>query len=63
MGIAISNLDDDTEIQLVLPFDRHAGDALDAAVDEIRSRYGPTAVVRAVLLGRDQGFTMPMLPD
>ena len=63
VGIAISNLDDDTEIQLVLPFDRHAGDALDAAVDEIRSRYGPTAVVRAVLLGRDQGFTMPMLPD
>ena len=63
VGIAISNLGDDAELQLVLPLDRHAGDALDAAIDEVRSRYGPTAVVRAVLLGRDQGFTMPMLPD
>jgi DNA polymerase-4 len=63
VGVAISNLDDDTEIQLVLPFDRRAADALDAAIDEIRNRYGSTAVVRAVLLGRDQGFTMPMLPD
>ena len=63
VGVSISNLDDDAEIQLVLPLDRHSGDALDAALDEVRSRFGPKAVTRAVLLGRDQDFTMPLLPD
>jgi hypothetical protein len=29
----------------------------------VRERYGATAITRAVLLGRDAGFTMPMLPD
>jgi DNA polymerase-4 len=37
--------------------------ALDAALDEIRGRFGPKAVIRAVLLGRDQGPSMPLLPD
>jgi DNA polymerase-4 len=63
VGVAISNLDDDAEVQLVLPLDRNSADALDAALDEVRSRFGPTAVTRAVLLGRDQEFTTPLLPD
>jgi DNA polymerase-4 len=63
VGVAVANLDDDSAIQLVLPFDRHSGDALDVALDEVRDRFGPAAVSRAVLLGRDQGFTVPMLPD
>ena len=36
---------------------------LDFALDEIRRRFGSEAVTRAVLLGRDQGITVPMLPD
>ena len=63
VGVAVANLDDDSAIQLVLPLDRHSGDALDSALDEVRDRFGPTAVTRAVLLGRDQGLTVPMLPD
>ncbi len=63
VGVAVANLDNDSAIQLVLPFDRHSGDALDAALDEARDRFGPTAVTRAVLLGRDPGLTVPMLPD
>ena len=63
VGVAVANLDDDGAIQLVLPIDRHNGDALDAALDEVRNRFGSTAVTRAVLLGRDQGLTMPLLPD
>ena len=63
VGVAVANLDNDSTIQLTLPFDRHSGDALDAALDEARDRFGPTAVTRAVLLGRDQGLTVPMLPD
>ena len=63
VGVAVANLDDDGALQLVLPLDRFSGSALDAALDEVRRRFGSTAVTRAVLLGRDQGFTVPMLPD
>ena len=63
VGVAVGNLDDDNAIQLALPFDRRSGDALDAALDRVRDRFGSTAITRAVLLGRDQGFTMPLLPD
>jgi DNA polymerase IV len=63
VGVAVVNLDDDRAVQLALPFDRHGGDALDSVLDEVRDRFGPTAVTRAVLLGRNQGLTVPMLPD
>ncbi len=62
VGVAVSNLDDGRTVQLVLPFDRDS-DALDAALDEVRQRFGPAAVTRAVLLGRRQGLTVPLLPD
>jgi DNA polymerase IV len=63
VGVAVGNLDDDRAVQLALPFDRHSGGALDAALDEIRERFGSAAVTRAVLLGRDQGLSVPLLPD
>ena len=63
VGVAVGNLDDDSATQLALPFDRHTGGALDAALDEVRDRFGSTAVTRAVLLGRDQGPSVPLLPD
>jgi DNA polymerase IV len=63
VGIAVSNLENDDAVQLALPFDRRSGGALDQALDEVRARYGSAAITRAVLLGRDQGLTMPMLPD
>ena len=63
VGVAVGNLDNDDAVQLTLPLDRHSGSALDAALDEIRVRFGTGAITRAVLLGRDQGLTVPMLPD
>jgi DNA polymerase IV len=63
VGVAVGNLDDDASRQLVLPFDQAGGAALDAALDEIRDRFGSAAVTRAVLLGRDQGASPPLLPD
>jgi DNA polymerase-4 len=63
VGVAVANLRNDDATQLTLPFDRHSGGALDAALDEVRARFGPGAVTRAVLLGRDQGMTVPLLPD
>ena len=47
----------------MLPFDRRSGGALDAALDEVRRRFGTAAITRAVLLGRDQGWSPPLLPD
>ncbi|HZB04330.1 MAG TPA: DNA polymerase IV, partial [Actinomycetota bacterium] len=38
-------------------------EALDATVDKVRDRFGSTAITRAVLLGRDQGPSVPLLPD
>jgi DNA polymerase-4 len=63
VGVTVSNLHDDSAVQLVLPFDRASGDALDAAIDAVRERFGPDAITRAVLLGRDPGIAMPLLPD
>jgi DNA polymerase-4 len=63
VGIAVANLDDDGAVQLTLPFDRRSTNALDAALDALRDRYGTTAITRAALLGTDPGLSMPMLPD
>jgi DNA polymerase-4 len=63
VGVAVANLSDDRATQLTLPLDRHSGGALDAALDEVRARYGSGAITRAVLLGRDAGMTVPLLPD
>ena len=63
IGVAVTNLDNDDAIQLVLPFDGHCGGALDAALDHVRDRFGSSSISRAVLLGRDQGLSVPLLPD
>jgi DNA polymerase IV len=63
VGVAVANLDDSGVIQLTLPFDRHSGAALDTALDGVRARFGVDAVTRAALLGRDQGWSVPLLPD
>jgi DNA polymerase-4 len=61
VGVTLTNLENDAAAQLRLPIDRRR--ALDATLDELRDRFGPGAVTRAVLLGRDQGLTVPLLPD
>jgi DNA polymerase-4 len=63
LGVALANLDDDGAIQLALPLDRPPSSDLDAVLDDIRDRFGSAAITRAVLLGRDQGLTVPLLPD
>ena len=63
VGIAVANLENDIPVQLALPFDPRSGGALDAALDEVRRRFGTEAITRAVLLGRDQGWSVPLLPD
>jgi DNA polymerase-4 len=63
VGVAVSNLVNDTPLQLALPFEHRCALELDLAIDEIRTRYGLSAITRAVLLGRETGLAMPLLPD
>jgi DNA polymerase IV len=63
IGVSLANLDDDSAIQLTLPLDRRSRGALDAAVDDLWERFGAGAITRAVLLKRDQGLQVPLLPD
>lgn len=63
VGISVANLEDASAVQLVLPFDRIDREALDAALDEVRDRFGSAAITRGVLVGRNPEITMPLLPD
>jgi DNA polymerase-4 len=63
VGISLSNLEEMEESQLALPGDRRRAGALDMALDTVRDRFGSSAITRAVLLGREQGFTVPLLQE
>ena len=63
IGVALGNLVDGRAVQLALPFDQHRVGALDATVDSVRDRFGAAAITRGVLLGRDPGPSVPLLPD
>lgn len=67
IGFAVCNIDRDGAQQLTLPFGEAADvrDSLtiDLAIDRVRGRYGNAALTRGVLVGRDPGLEMPMLPD
>jgi DNA polymerase-4 len=63
IGVSVANLDRESGGQLELPFAPDDGRALDTALDQVRDRFGIGAITRAVLLGREQGPAMPLLPD
>ena len=62
VGISLTNLEHADRVQLTLTDDWRP-DALDAALDQVRDRFGSAAVTRAVLVGRDPGIAMPLLAD
>jgi DNA polymerase-4 len=63
LGITFTNLLDERAIQLALPLDARPRRAIDEAVDQVRDRYGADSIKRAVLVGRDAGIAVPLLPD
>jgi DNA polymerase-4 len=63
VGLTLANLEHEGAVQLALPVEGQRARALDATIDDVRDRFGSTAITRAVLLDRDPGVTMPLLPD
>jgi DNA polymerase IV len=61
VGISLGNLENDDAIQLALPLDRQR--MLDATIDDVRDKFGSAAITRAVLVGREPGIEVPLLPD
>lgn len=63
LGITVTGLDDDRgEGQLELPLGEDPREALDAALDAVRDRFGPASVTRASLAGRDPGLAAWLTP-
>jgi len=63
VGISIAGIESDGGgVQLMLPLDEAGGHALDAALDAVRERFGPRALTRAALLGRDPGLAAFLEP-
>jgi DNA polymerase-4 len=63
VGVALGNLGGDGAVQLALPIERERASAVDATLDHLRDRFGAGIVTRAVLVGRDPGISVPLLPD
>ncbi len=61
VGVALTNLCDQTGVQLVLPLDRGAD--LDAAIDLVKDRFGAAAVTRGSLVGQSLGESVPILHE
>ena len=62
VGVAVSNLDSDGNVQPSL-FDDLTDDSLDVAMDAVRDRFGAKLLTRAATLGRDLNPSVPILPD
>ncbi|WP_127795223.1 DNA polymerase IV [Agromyces sp. LHK192] len=63
IGISLSHLGEVDGTQPELPIDWGDGERLDGVLDAVRDRFGATSVARAVQLGRDQGWSAPLLPE
>jgi DNA polymerase-4 len=63
VGISLAQLRRVDDLQPELPIDWGEGARLDAVLDVVRDRYGATSVTRAAQLGRDPGWSTPLLPE
>ncbi len=63
LGITIANLSSADAVQQTFQFENRTSPELDTALDVVRHRFGSSSISRATLLGRQSGFTVPLLPD
>ncbi len=62
IGISVTGLTDGTAVQMAFDFDDRRPVELDAAVDQIRDRFGKRSIGRTALVGR-RDRSVPLLPD
>lgn len=63
IGISLSQLGRADSIQPELPINWDDGARLDTVLDAVRGRFGAASVARATQLGRDAGWSTPVLPE
>ena len=64
VGVSVSNLaPEGAGVQLELPLAGPSLDPLDAVLDRVRARFGPSAVTRATLVDRSPGLAPWLFPD
>ncbi|WP_447913533.1 DNA polymerase IV [Microbacterium phyllosphaerae] len=63
IGISLSQLDKAGSVQPELPIDWGDEQRLDTVLDSLRDRFGAASVSRAAQLGRDPGWSSPILPE
>jgi DNA polymerase-4 len=63
IGISLSQLARADSIPPELPIDWDEGVRLDTVLDAVRDRFGAASVSRATQLGRDPGWSTPLLPE
>jgi DNA polymerase-4 len=63
IGVSLTQLRRTDDLQPELPIDWGEGQRLDSVLDAVRDRFGATVVSRATQLGRDPGWSTPLLPE
>lgn len=63
IGLSLAQLGRADDLQPELPIDWSEGARLDTVLDAVRDRFGAAAVARAAQLGRDPGWSTPVLPE
>lgn len=63
IGISLANLGHRNDTQPELPIDWDEGARLDSVLDAVRDKFGAASVARAAQLGRDPGWSTPVLPE
>jgi DNA polymerase-4 len=63
IGVSLSQLARADSVPPELPIDWDEGMRLDTVLDAVRDRFGAASVARAAQLGRDPGWSTPLLPE
>jgi DNA polymerase-4 len=63
IGVSLSQLRRAGDLQPELPIDWGEGVRLDTVLDAVREKFGAASVARAAQLGRDPGWSTPLLPE
>ena len=63
VGVSLTQLARGEAVQPELPIDWGDGERVDTVLDAVRDRFGAASVGRATQLGRDEGWSTPVLPE